>query len=81
VYDGIARRVRTERYDVIGATRRARRFAVVCGVCRSGLGVSSAFHKRDSQLTSVLSLEPCSGQRRGFGPHILAYLGSMIERG
>jgi len=37
--------VRTERYDVIGATRRARRFAVVCGVCRSGLGVSSAFYR------------------------------------
>jgi hypothetical protein len=37
----MARRVRTERYDVIGATRSARRFAVVWGVCRSGLGVSS----------------------------------------
>jgi hypothetical protein len=30
---------------VIGATRRARRFAVVWGVCRSGLGVSSGFHR------------------------------------
>jgi hypothetical protein len=37
--------VRTERYDVIGATRRARRFAVVCGVCRSGLSVSFGFYR------------------------------------
>lgn len=28
VYDGMARRVRTEEYDVMGANRRARRLAV-----------------------------------------------------
>jgi hypothetical protein len=36
----MARRVRTERYDVIGASKRARRLAVVWGVWRSGLVVS-----------------------------------------
>jgi hypothetical protein len=67
---------------VIGATRRARRFAVVCGVCRSGLCVSSGFYTgREAELTSGLSLGPCSGQTRGSGPRILACLGNMIARG
>jgi hypothetical protein len=37
MYEGMAMRVRTDRYALIGATRRARRFAVVWGAWRSGL--------------------------------------------
>jgi hypothetical protein len=37
MYEGMARSVRTELYDVIGASRSASTLAVVCGECRSGL--------------------------------------------
>jgi hypothetical protein len=46
----MASRVSTERYDVMGARRSARRLAVVWGECRSGLRFSlcSIVDRRDS---------------------------------
>ncbi len=50
----MARRVSTERYEVIGARSRARRFAVVCGECRSGLREISAHAQRLAQGDMLL---------------------------
>ncbi len=54
VYAGMAMRVRTERYELMGASRRAKRLAVAAGECSSGLRSARVSRQRDSYRVSTL---------------------------